>query len=142
MRAITLWQPWAQLTVLGLKENETRSYKTNIRGKVAMHAAKKDPGGLEMRSPFWDALVPFFINSGYPLDLGAVIGTVEIVDCLKVLSNTGTLAVLEDGSVVDGNEYAFGDYTPGRYAWKLKNPVLFDQPIPARGSQGFWKWVA
>ena len=34
-----------------------------------------------------------------------------------------------------GNELAFGDFTAGRYAWKLANPRRFDKPIPFRGRQ-------
>ena len=51
--------------------------------------------------------------------------------------------VLEDGNrqiEVTGKELLFGDFSEGRYAWKLANPVLFEKPIPARGHQGFWKW--
>ncbi len=37
-------------------------------------------------------------------------------------------------------ERAFGDWSPGRFGWILRNPVLFDKPIPAKGAQGFWNW--
>ena len=37
-------------------------------------------------------------------------------------------------------EYAFGNYEPGRYAWVMKDAVLFDKPIPAKGKQGLWNW--
>jgi len=33
-----------------------------------------------------------------------------------------------------------GDYSPGRFAWVLENPVMFNLPIPARGQQGWWNW--
>ena len=33
-----------------------------------------------------------------------------------------------------------GRYSPGRFAWVLQNPVMFDKPIPARGKQGWWNW--
>lgn len=39
MYAITLYQPWASAVVLGLKQYETRSWPTNARGIVAIHAA-------------------------------------------------------------------------------------------------------
>ena len=70
-------------------------------------------------------------SEGKKLHYGAVLGTVEIVDCVPV----------ED--VVDGlteRERALGDYSPGRWAWVLKNPIMFDTPIPARGKQGWWEW--
>ena len=40
MKAISIHQPWANYVVLGLKQYETRSWHTKIRGRVAIHAAK------------------------------------------------------------------------------------------------------
>ncbi len=43
MKAISLWQPWASLLVLGLKRFETRSFPFPgaVRGqRVAIHASK------------------------------------------------------------------------------------------------------
>lgn len=37
-------------------------------------------------------------------------------------------------------ELAFGDYSPGRYGWLLSDPVLFDEPIPAKGKLGLWEY--
>lgn len=41
MRAISLWQPWASLVVLGAKKIETRHWSTNYRGPLLIHAAKR-----------------------------------------------------------------------------------------------------
>lgn len=40
MNAISLWQPWASLVAAGIKRIETRSWGTNFRGPIAIHAAK------------------------------------------------------------------------------------------------------
>ena len=37
-------------------------------------------------------------------------------------------------------EKAFGDYSSGRYAWILKNPIAFAKPIPARGMLSLWEY--
>lgn len=37
-------------------------------------------------------------------------------------------------------ERLLGDYSPGRFAWVLQNPVMFKTPIPACGKQGWWNW--
>ena len=66
------------------------------------------------------------------LHYGAVLGTVELVDCVPVEALIGKLSE---------RERVLGDYTPGRFAWVLKNPVIFDRPIPARGFQGWWNWA-
>ena len=65
------------------------------------------------------------------LPLGAVVGTVEIVDCVPVEEIADTLTE---------RERALGDFSPGRFAWVLRNPVMFEKPIPARGQQGWWNW--
>lgn len=41
MKVITLWEPWASLIAVGAKMIETRSWNTNYRGRIAIHAAKK-----------------------------------------------------------------------------------------------------
>lgn len=37
-------------------------------------------------------------------------------------------------------EKAFGDYTPGRFAWILEGPVAFKAIIGARGSLTLWEF--
>jgi activating signal cointegrator 1 len=41
MKALTLYEPWATLVARGEKRIETRSWKTNYRGPLAIHASKK-----------------------------------------------------------------------------------------------------
>ena len=139
MKAYTVYQPYAYATVAGIKHNETRPRRTNIRGRVAVHAAKKDAwrsGILEKGiMPEIEAALSEHQGVGNRfahLDYGAVIGTVEIVDCVPVEALIGKLSE---------RERVLGDYTPGRFAWALKNPVMFDRPIPARGFQGWWNWA-
>ena len=72
-------------------------------------------------SPEWIAGLP----------RGVILGSVEIVDSVRAEKVRDGLPALER---------AFGDFRDGRYAWKLANPVLFPEPVPARGKQGWWKW--
>lgn len=41
MKTLSLWQPFAQAISLGIKKHETRGWKTDYRGPLAIHAAKK-----------------------------------------------------------------------------------------------------
>ena len=139
MKAITLYQPYAYAIVVGLKGNETRPRKTNIRGRVAIHAGKRDAWKTGMIDPENLAKIEAILSEsqGLPsslpakLDYGAVIGTVEIVDCKPVEEVLPTLTE---------RERLLGDYSPGRFAWILKDPIMFDKPIPATGKQGWWNW--
>ena len=56
---------------------------------------------------------------------------VEIVDCVPVEEIMHKLTE---------RERVLGDYSPGRFAWVLQNPIMFEKSIPARGKQGWWNW--
>lgn len=160
MKALTLWQPWAQLIAILAKLYETRSWATNYRGPIAIHAAKRDPHDImcclptNVQQAMFDSLYAAFgIKSGAlnKLTTGAVIATAELVGCHKIV-RTGVgdrgpwTEVLLPGRgniltiPLQGNELLFGDWTPGRYAWELANVKLLDEPIPAKGKQGLWNW--
>jgi hypothetical protein len=40
VKLLSVWGPWAQLLVLGLKDVENRSWTTAYRGPLAIHASK------------------------------------------------------------------------------------------------------
>ena len=77
MKVFTVYQPYAYAIVAGLKQYETRPRRTNVRGRVAVHAGKAK-----------DVLIPRAASLILPqsafLHHGAVLGTVEIVDCVPV----------------------------------------------------------
>lgn len=132
MKALTIWQPWAQLIVMGKKFVETRPRKTKIRGLVAIHAGKNNHDQDINKK---DLL--YFQQAGV-MDLpkayyGAIIGVVEITACLP-------MEMLWGSEYDTLQERAFGDWRAGRFGYILKNPVLLQKPFPARGFQGFWPW--
>ena len=149
MKALTIRQPWASLTLMldengkAFKQVETRSHRTNYRGRLAIHAGlAKEPFGViaatgsEAKSmkPLCDFEIgPDFAVVGLPY--GAVIGEVTITDCIPIDELWGTALCTE-------REVAFGDWRKrrGRYGWILEDPVSYDQPIPARGQLGLWNW--
>lgn len=144
VKAISLWQPWALLCVLGLKQYETRSWATPFRGTLVMHAAKRWTREEQRYVEYFlenfvtdpDARkLMFKLMTKDPAKpnpyLGAALGTVE----LTAIYRTEPLR-----SKLSGDELAFGNYQDGRFAWRLENPVLFPEPIPYRGEQGMWTW--
>ena len=132
--ALSLTQPWALLVVLGLKQWETRSWSTKFRGRVYIHAAKNFPGWAKdyfnVHIDFRNALNPLGYTSPTQLPLGAIIGRVEIVRVEQTYK-------VRDG--LSRIELVFGDYSPGRFAFLMQNPVHFKTYIPAIGKLGFWK---
>lgn len=128
MKAFTAYQPYAYAIVAGLKGYETRPRRTNIRGRVAVHAGRRNIKRL-LPNEVWDLLGTE--EGKLQLSLGAVVGTVEIVGCVPVEDIISALPY---------RELMLGDYSPGRWAWVLKNQVMFDTPVPAIGKQGWWNW--
>lgn len=146
MKVLTLIQPWGTLIALGEKKIETRSWKTNYRGPLFIHAGKKIDWDICQNYPFKDVLSDHGITLKSQLPTGMIIAKCELVDCIK-MSDWGIdtslrviSATLEDRQIVKGNELEFGDYAPGRYAWILDNIELLKEPIPAKGQLGLWEY--
>lgn len=139
MKAITLWQPWATLVIIGAKTLETRSWPIVYRGPLAIHAAKAFPREAQELAckdrRFMQVLreaagLRFDYEVIEALPLGCILGTVNVTDCIS----TNKKFYLTD------KERAFGDYSLDRFAWTLEDPVRFPEPLPARGKQGLWEW--
>jgi len=74
LRAITVRQPWAHAIIHLGKDVENRSRYTYYRDRILIHAGKHvDREGAESLGLDPDALVH-----------GAIIGSVEIVDCIEI----------------------------------------------------------
>ena len=102
-RALSIRQPYAEAIMLGTKRIEYRSRPTNIRERVYIYASLA-PGDVE----------DFEAMGKKPGDLptGALIGTVEVVDC------TGQ---------------------PGDYQWHLKGPRRLPRHLkPKNHPQPAW----
>lgn len=129
-KAISLWQPWASLVMLGAKTFETRSWWPNYTGPLVIHAAKKwDRENKYLGEPFKTVLKDAGITKVTDLHLGCALGTVELLDVVSTEAVRGRISK---------QERAFGDYSDGRFAWRLANPKPFPQPIPTIGRQGFF----
>lgn len=130
MRAISLWQPWASLVVLGEKRIETRGRRapsTIIGQTIAIHAAReRSELALIGTSPFREALGRHGIGAAN-LPLGALVGTVRVDGCVEMTDQW----IHE----VDDRELRFGHYAPGRFGYLLSQPRALDRPRYCRGHQ-------
>lgn len=140
MKAITIIQPWATLIALGEKRFETRSWATKHRGPLAIHAGKKVDKEAFNNPWIKSVLAEKGIKTWKELPTGVVLATVELVECHKVGATLGHVSVFESGVSINGLEEAFGDYTPGRYAWELANLQVLSEPVPAKGQLSLWEW--
>jgi hypothetical protein len=119
MKALSVQQPWAELIVCHDKDVENRTWPTTYRGRVAIHASagllKKDLDNLK----WLYSKGKFHIDpSKLKLTLGAIIGTVEIYNCVTSSSSR---------------------YFNGPYGFLLYKPMILPKPIKVKGSLGLWR---
>lgn len=112
MRAITICQPYADAIINGTKRAENRSWYMSYRGPLLIHAGKSkawldDPADAKR-----------FV-------FGAVLGRVEVVDCLEA----------EKYIRKYGND-SWGCFGP--YCIRMIPQVAFHPPIPWRGALGLF----
>lgn len=124
MKALSVKQPWASLIAHGIKDVENRSRRTHFRGKIYIHASKqKDKRQFAERFTQAQALAwaDLMETLGYrrPVEtLGAIIGEVEIIDCV------------EDSKSIWAE--------PGCFHWILSNAIMYELPVPCAGKLSFW----
>ena len=130
MKTLSIRQPWASLIVKGFKDVENRSWRTPIRGEIAIHAsASKTEDDWEdaiitvsmIQTVTFSEAKEWLIESIGEFDKlprGVILGAVEITDCKRERTSPWHF------------EENWGFY--------LQNPKEIKEPIPAKGKLGFW----
>jgi len=124
VKALSVKQPWAWLICAGLKDVENRNWYTQYRGRCYVHTGIKiDKRAFEwLADRFPECLYQRVIVNGLinpsVLVTGAIIGEVEIVDCV---------------------EKSESHWFTGRHGFVLRNPVLYEVPVPCRGKLRFFE---
>jgi hypothetical protein len=128
MKAISLWQPWAQWVALEWKGIETRTHArfAKLEGeRIAIHAAKKwDPHYFDIAFPYLDQDRLYKTRKLVHLD-GAIICTADVVKTKWLL---GTIH--EEREALCRTKRLFGLF--------LDQIQTFDA-IPFRGRQGIFE---
>ncbi|MCT8136708.1 2-oxoglutarate dehydrogenase E1 [Anaerobacillus sp. CMMVII] len=139
MKVLSMIQPWASLFVLREAQYETRTWKTNYRGPLAIHTSKK----INKAVCSHVAIQSLLGKHGYTtetLPTGEIIAVCNLEHCLKVIEKDDTWAILEDGRKVSGNDFFLGDYDVGNYAWVISDMKVLETFIPAKGQLGLWEF--
>lgn len=124
MKVLTIREPWASLVINGYKKYEFRSWKTNYRGKILIHA------GLGVDRDMLDR----FKNYNIECVKGAIIGEADLVDCILV-----DIEFNDKLRSIDPVVYAKSSYVE-KYAWKLDNIIKYDEPIYCKEQLGLWNY--
>lgn len=146
IKVLSLKQPHAYLFSIGAKLNETRSFRTNFRGTLYIHASQKFYfSDLEIcrHDKHFNRWIPDYSNG--ILKTGAIIGKVELVNCVPTESfTTDYKKATAKGSkqlYLTAQEKTFGDYSAGRFAWIGANHTLLETPIlDVKGALGIWEY--
>jgi hypothetical protein len=110
MKALTIRQPWASLIVAGIKDVENRSWRTNYRGRLGIHAGSRvDQDAFDAHRHLLDGDLP----------RGALIGSVTVVDCIATSRSKWAL--------------------PGHWHWVLADAKKLARPRPMPGKLGLWQ---
>lgn len=152
-RALSIRQPWAWSVATGFKAIENRTWTTNYRGRIAIHAALDD-SLIDPVSSFLFGLHPAIFAADdieydgpdgspilRPFTLGAIIGTVEIIGCLEYDPEE---TFFDEVRKLPGYHAATSDvpqhhFAEGPYCWILANPERLRDPVPVRGKLNLWE---
>lgn len=153
MRCISLWQPHASLIAIGEKLYETRHWSTPYRGWIAIHAAKTQDEAthiwksiqhakktdfqrtLSFTQATYDAFKAWMEREGVAewnfgkLPFGAIVAIAKLTAIYDAAALYPKLT---------GRVQQFGDFGPGRYAWRLDEVQALKTPLLYRGQQGLW----
>jgi hypothetical protein len=109
VKALTIRQPWAGLIVDGIKDVENRNQRTHLRGRICVHASLR---------PAIEPEVLRLMLSRHQTQYGAVIGTVEIIDCIRDANSSWA--------------------SPHMWHWVLADARPLRTAIPFTGQLGFF----
>ena len=125
MKVITIKQPWATLIVEGYKRFEFRSWKTNYRWDILIHAGKGiDKEAMERLKKYLPDEIP----------IGKIIGKATLTDCVPMSKDFADMLSKE-------NNYIYTTHSFSRnYGFKLENVEKLDNPIEIRGQLGLWNY--
>ena len=165
-RCLSIRRPWARLIVHGYKSLENRSWGTEYRGRIAIHATPGRRGdydnydSLISGPPYCDdnqgrefAAYMMGQQGPTPYELGRndagslIVGSVEIADVVdmtaaQLFAKSPYHDKIDD--MLDATPEGFSTpprcwYGGSEYAWFLANPVYFANPIAIPGKLNLWK---
>lgn len=128
MKALSLWQPWASAIAAGLKTIETRAWKTSYRGPLLIHAAKRwDDEQQLLDRHFREVFPEYAARMPAQFPRGCLIAQCTLDDVVETI-----------GHHPDPLENELGDFSLGRFAWRLSNVKPLNPPVKWPGAMGLF----
>ena len=125
MKVLTIKQPWASLIMLGYKRFEFRSWETNYRGELLIHAGQ----GIDKEAM---KRLQKYIPKDMPK--GKILGKAKLVDCVKMSPEFKSELLKENKDIY--TDSTFNE----NYGWQMEDIEVFDEPIEAKGHLSLWEF--
>ncbi|GAA0976017.1 ASCH domain-containing protein [Nocardiopsis tropica] len=113
LRALSVRHPWAWAILHAGKDIENRTWRTDHRGPLVIHAGSATAPGARQRLAAMGITVPGNLVPG------AIVGVVDVVDCVRDHSSTWAV--------------------PDHWHWVLTNPRPLAEPIVCKGALSLWR---
>lgn len=126
MKVLSIKEPYATLIKDGVKIYETRSWKTNYRGEIYIHASL-----TQSKSETYETAIKYLKSEPNP---GYILCLCKLVDCIPMTKE------FIDYINRETKEAEYGRYSEDRYAWKLELIEVLNEPIKAKGKLGIWNY--
>lgn len=126
MKVLSIKEPYATLIKDGVKTYETRSWKTNYRGEIYIHASL-----TQSKSETYETAIKYLKSEPNP---GYILCLCKLVDCIPMTKE------FIDYINRETKEAEYGRYSEDRYAWKLELIEVLNEPIKAKGKLGIWNY--
>ncbi len=127
MKVLSIVEPYATLIKENKKIIETKSWKTNYRGELYIHASSTK---ILKRNKELMKLV-----DNKSLNFGNIICKCNLIDCIYM-----TKEYVENMKKNNYQEYICGVYEEGRYAWVLEDIIPLKKTIKAKGQLNIWNY--
>ena len=127
MKALSIRQPWASAIADGIKQVEIRTWSTEHRGDLLIHASSKydnnAPLKLKMRYPEEDCIKR------------AIVAKTTLLDCMPYKQS--------DEFKNDAHLHLCPNYwfSNDKVGWFLFNTTKLDKPITTNGQLGLWDYA-
>jgi hypothetical protein len=151
MKALTVWQPWSTLIIIGAKPYEFRRWNyaerfpSIIDMRIAIHA-----GARPMRRDELMDIADRLDEGESALDSGKARAVLDRLQSAAFSPRALPLACVLGTAVLGRPVRAFDLFKDKVadssrldqhiWAWPLTDIVRFDEPVPYRGAQGFWEF--
>ena len=129
MKVLSITEPFATLIKEKRKKIETRSWKTDYRGELYIHASATKISKELIKRKELMALVDNTL-----LNFGNIICKCHLVDCIYM--NEEYVNKMKKDNY---QEYICGEYKEGRYAWILEDIEVIE-PIKSKGQLNIWNY--